>query len=708
MKSLRGGLVMAMTAGAFIVLPMSNTRLTQVVSRAGPAQSSDPKTIYAPQQKEYWLSADEFGYIRPGLKITVNSITINDGLHPVVDINYTDDMGQPLDRKGQITAGPLSINMILAWWDAGERQYTSYTTRQRTSASTSPNPGVTVTQAAADAPKSSTAPNGGTWNDIDLGHSIYTFGTALPAGYDKTITTTLGIYATRNMAGIQDKNYYSNVEQDFVPNGAPVTEVWDEIANSACNTCHNPLAAHGGPRRDVKLCVLCHSPQTVNPDTGNTVDFKVMVHKIHMSENLPSVKDGIPYQFIGRGSTTDFSDIAFPQDIRNCATCHAAPATQASTWYTYPAREPCGACHDNVNWTTGENHAGGPQLNDNLCATCHLPVGSREWDASVQGAHTVPYNSTQLKGIVSTIVSVANTAPGQNPTIQFQLKQNDGTPIAPAYFGTGRILAVLMGGPTTDYAVNPNAFRENANGATFDGTTATYTFTHAIPQDATGTWAFSLEARQVVTLDPHPTDELTYEEATFNPVYYAAVTDTEPQPRRLVVDLDNCNKCHNKLMLHGNLRQNTQMCVICHNPNESDAARRPADQTPPESVDMKRMIHRIHTGVELAQDYTIYGFLGSVNNFNNVRYPGDRRDCLQCHATDTQQVLEDPPAGLLPTLTLRDWYTPMQHYAAACLGCHDTKPAAAHAFQMTAPFGEACFVCHGAGTGFAVDKVHAR
>ncbi len=697
MKSLRGALVMAMTAGALVILPMSNTRVTHVVSRAGAAQSSDPKTIYAPQQKEFWLSADEFGYIRPGLKITVNSITIPDNRKPVVDVTYTDDLGQPLDRAGLITAGPISMSFILAWWDPVSQNYTSYTTRVQTS----PITHVSATQASAD--------SGGHFTDLDIGHSIYTFGTTLPADYSTTATTTLGIYATRNMAGIQDKNYYSNVEDDFVPSGAPVTQVWDMIANSACNSCHNPLAAHGGSRQDVKLCALCHSPQTTDPDTGNTVDLKVMIHKIHDAVNLPSVNAGIPYQIIGFGqSVNDFSTVTFPQDIRNCATCHAAPATQASYWYTYPTQAACGSCHDDINWQTGENHPGGPQPDNSACATCHIPQGSREWDASVQGAHTVPYNSTQLQGINSTIVAVSNTAPGQNPTIQFQLTKNDGTPIAPSYFGTGKVLAVLMGGPTTDYAVNPNNYRENANGATFDGTTATYTFTHPIPQDATGTWAFSLEARQVVNLDPHPSNELTYEEATYNPVYYAPVTDATAQPRRIVVDLANCDKCHNKLMLHGNLRQNTQMCVICHNPNENDAARRPADQAPPESVDMKRMIHRIHTGELLTQQYTIYGFGGTANNFNDVLYPGDRRDCLQCHAPDTQQVLEDPPPGLLPTVTLRDWYTPMQHYAAACLGCHDTKPAAAHAFSMTAPFGEACAACHGADAEFAVDKVHAR
>ena len=224
------------------------------------------------------------------------------------------------------------------------------TTRTRVGAG-SPVEGVPVTQAAADE-KSATNPNGGTWNDIDLGHSIYTFGTALPADYDTTITTTLGIYATRNMTGIQDKSYYDNVEQDFVPNGATVTEVWDEIANSACNTCHNPLSAHGGSRQDVKLCVLCHSPQTLDANTHQTADFKVLVHKIHMGENLPSVQAGIPYKW----GNTDFSEVVFPQDIRNCTTCHAPPATQNTTWYTNPSQAACGACHDNINWTTGEGH----------------------------------------------------------------------------------------------------------------------------------------------------------------------------------------------------------------------------------------------------------------------------------------------------------------------------------------------------------------
>ena len=97
-NSLRGGLVTALTAGALLILPMSNGRVTRAVSRAG-APSDDPKTLYAPQQKEFWLTADEFGYIRPGLKITVNSITITDARRPVVNYSITDDLDQPLVRN---------------------------------------------------------------------------------------------------------------------------------------------------------------------------------------------------------------------------------------------------------------------------------------------------------------------------------------------------------------------------------------------------------------------------------------------------------------------------------------------------------------------------------------------------------------------------------------------------------------------------------
>ena len=702
MRSTRGGLVTALAAGALLILPMSNTRVMRVVSRVGTG-TADPKTLYNVHQKEYWLSTDEFDYIRPGLQVTVNSIThVGPGQKPVVDVSMTDSLGQPVDRNGVITPGAVGMEFIIAVYHPDTRVYTNYT-------SIAFGPG---------APPTPLHDIGGTWQDIDVGHSVYTFGLPMPATLDVTQTTTLGIYANRQTAAIVGKDYDAPaVVQYFRPDGGtPSATQWDTLDIGACNQCHNPLSMHGQfgpPIQDVKLCVMCHTPDFPLTATGESLDFRTYIHKIHRGADLPSVVAGTPY-VISPGN--DFSTVEFPQDIRNCTTCHAGPNPPAGSpnWYTYPSMAACASCHDDVTFTVGGTHPGGPQTDDSHCATCHIPTNGTEWDASVMGAHTVPYKSVQLTGVNATIVSVTKTAPGQNPTIAFTLAQNDGTPINPASFGSG--INVVMSGPTTDYAINP--FREGAKTAAFDGKTATYTFTNAIPANATGTWAFALEARRTITLNPAPADSPTVNESAFNPVFYAAVTDAQATPRRTVVEVSNCNVCHDELMLHGSYRKNPEMCVMCHNPNADDSSQRPAAQLPAESIDFKRMIHRIHSGTNLTQDFTIYGFQGSVNNFNGVLFPGDRRDCQKCHTTDangvgTEQVSETPPPGLLPTITARDWYSPMQHYAAACLGCHDTQAAAAHAFTMTATFpngnaAEACATCHGTDGAFSVDQVHSH
>ena len=60
------------------------------------------------------------------------------------------------------------------------------------------------------------------------------------------------------------------------------------------------------------------------------MDMKVLAHKIHMGSSLPSVKAGTPYRIWHRGAWSDFSTVVFPQDVRNCTTCHSSDAPQAS------------------------------------------------------------------------------------------------------------------------------------------------------------------------------------------------------------------------------------------------------------------------------------------------------------------------------------------------------------------------------------------
>jgi OmcA/MtrC family decaheme c-type cytochrome len=190
------------------------------------------------------------------------------------------------------------------------------------------------------------------------------------------------------------------------------------------------------------------------------------------------------------------------------------------------------------------------------------------------------------------------------------------------------------------------------------------------------------------------------------------VDGKEAVARRTSVLLANCNKCHVALALHGTQRQVIEECVICHNPTEDDQSRRPASAGKPESVSMQRMIHRIHTGEELTQDYTVYGFYTPPNppnpvNFNEVRYPGDRRNCLACHVNTASYGIPIS-TSVDSVITQRDYFSPQGPATASCLGCHDTRDAAAHAYLNTAPFGEACGACHGTGNEWGVDKVHAR
>ena len=171
---------------------------------------------------------------------------------------------------------------------------------------------------------------------------------------------------------------------------------------------------HGGARTEVQYCVMCHNPSSVDPSTGNTLDFKVMFHKIHMGANLPSVLGnpsatppvpGVPYQIYGyMNSVNDYSKIVFPtKDLRTCYTCHneadtATPDTVA--WRKTPSIEACGSCHDNVDFQTGANHSaatlGG--LTNTNCVTCHGPSATiGNGSLKIDVAHVIPERAFQKK-----------------------------------------------------------------------------------------------------------------------------------------------------------------------------------------------------------------------------------------------------------------------------------------------------------------------
>jgi OmcA/MtrC family decaheme c-type cytochrome len=215
-----------------------------------------------------------------------------------------------------------------------------------------------------------------------------------------------------------------------------------------------------------------------------------------------------------------------------------------------------------------------------------------------------------------------------------------------------------------------------------------------------------IEGTRNITLNPGTVQAVTQRDWGPNKTFSFSVDGTPLQARRQVVSIDNCNKCHGTLLVHGNNRSSIEQCVLCHNPNDSDAAMRPVSAGAPETVDFRTMIHKIHTGNELTRDFTIYGYGGSKNNFNGVTFPGDRRDCAKCHVNESEDLPLSP--NLLPVVTPRDYLNPTQPETAACLACHTDKATASHALANTTTLGESCDVCHGSDGEFSVDKVHAR
>ena len=489
--------------------------------------------------------------------------------------------------------------------------------------------------------------SGGSLGTTDplTGTYAYTFKATLPAGFPAGLTHTVGAQISRTFGG---ESLVANPVFDFVPAGAPVTTVREVTTTAQCNGCHDPLEAHGGNRREVHLCQLCHTQQGIDSD-GNSIEFQNMIHRIHRGKDLPSLVNGAvgaKYSDFAEkvkacaggplasvvcttdadcaggtctGSTT--TGVGFPQDLRTCTLCHAEGATVADYLHK-PSPSACTGCHDDVNPSTVATQAGPPGTNhgpgtliggkpDAICVLCHAATGN-EFDITVPGAHTVPERSQELAGLKGQILSASGT-PGNPVSIAFRITDGAGTALT-SLAGMNRV-GFAMSGPTTDFGgsstpfIAPTAVGGGSSG-TLSGPDADGVFTYvtspanALPADASGSWRVGLEARRMVTVGTgSAVGPSNVQEALQNPVLDFSVDGSPVVPRRHVVDIGKCGACHGTFSqgfsIHGNLRNQTEYCVVCHNPSASDFSSRvhavgadPNDET----IDFKHFIHKLHTG----------------------------------------------------------------------------------------------------------------
>jgi OmcA/MtrC family decaheme c-type cytochrome len=411
------------------------------------------------------------------------------------------------------------------------------------------------------------------------------------------------------------------------------------------------------------------------------------------------VKEGQEFVVLDRDSGDVIQELHVNATVFGCSgnapyAFSGTPGAQHTNWLDHPSRMVCGSCHTDVNFATGEGHSTGiAQADDENCDFCHQPDSGREYDASIRGAHQVLFQSSQLTGVILEFIDVTDTDPGDKPTVTFSLLGQSGR-LDPADVDRVRF---TITGPNEDFSY----YNQETVGAKARpvGDYWAYTFETPLPKTAMGSYTVSVEGRHDRPIDMGD-DGVEEEHDTIEATLMAfAVTDAVAVPRRMVVSDEKCEICHRNLEAHGGGRTNMDYCNTCHAPQAV------AQLEPQESYAMKFMTHKIHRGEDLENGYVVVRSRGTYD-FSHVEFPGDLRNCEKCHINDSYEL--PLPAGLLATPTPKNWWSPMQPIAAACLSCHDGDDAAAHAFSNATFFGEACGACHGEGMDYAVSKVHAR
>ncbi len=180
-------------------------------------------------------------------------------------------------------------------------------------------------------------------------------------------------------------------------------------SSNQCASCHGifskDFSVHGGIRNSAEYCALCHnsSHDTLGRQTApvgvptltETVDFRVMIHKIHQGEDLTNPY--VLYSFSGQ--PIDFSEVRFPGETRDCESCHLSGTyilnsgqgilrpevlstitrefqwdgttkNITNTFTSPPVVTVCTACHDDVDPEAGTNHLGGATPESD-CVICH-------------------------------------------------------------------------------------------------------------------------------------------------------------------------------------------------------------------------------------------------------------------------------------------------------------------------------------------------
>jgi OmcA/MtrC family decaheme c-type cytochrome len=559
--------------------------------------------------------------------------------------------------------------------------------------------------------------------------------------YEPTLThrVSIALNLASNAVDLDPDNPF----RDFVPNGAPVTTEKLVAATKNCAACHVRFAEHGGSRRDVEYCDVCHNPATTDPDSGESVDLAYMAHSIHLGEHRST-----PYIVYGFGNEEfNAGDITYPQPITFCENCHelSAATPQGDDWQTNPGAAACGGCHIAGLGKTGPSATTGMYtytfthppgslppdfltFNDGECKGCHKAGGSGGDIFEVHAQDPARKAIVNGKRFTYRILGVQNAAVGQAPSVTFQILQ-DGVPVDVKAITTGRLrldfgwttqdihnIADIAGNAyqvdrgqaiVVDMIANMASVVDNGNG------TYSYTLTQPLPSGfdnavlGTGLMVV-LEGRRVVDGSNAYPDSAYCPDT--RPGSSCAIAGSTPRPQ--IVEPAKCNACHVQVSAHGGSRAGDPMiCTICHGPSLGGTFG--TDAFGP--LALGAFLHGVHSG--------------NVAPVGDVTYPHSLARCESCHVAGSFN--EARPAALPMTMdagtTLATgpaaiaWQDDLANSATAgtCQGCHRSAAAQTHMASQGGSFGvpktlvpsasaEGCTFCHGPGRTFDTKVEHCN
>jgi len=501
------------------------------------------------------------------------------------------------------------------------------------------------------------------------------------------------------------------------------------VNEESCNTCHDKLAIHGA-RTEMDFCVTCHNPGSIDANSGNSVDFKQLIHKLHFGRSLPAnVDDGHPYKIWGyRNSEHDYSNTSYPQEVQNCSRCHAGeedilfsevqgtPLPKAITtldghnWVSMPTKDACESCHEklftenlklNGNTPTTDHTS---YTNERDCAGCHRDRGADE-PGGLQANQAHRNFADELgQSLTLMITNVSQTAEGESPKVTFAIQDSEGMKL------DLQNPEQMCASAKFDLRMPSDAAKDYRGRISASGTMADLV--------AEGNGEFSIQLEDMVGQGVDTiaammdfSFPITCEDSDSTTVRldavisYQASSAESPTDRRKIVSVERCNDCHERFLTldqyHGGTRSvnNPEACVACHGSEFATSDR---------TRELGLLMHGIHGSAmrEIPhKDWTV----------EKLQFPGSLANCTSCHEDNAYTLpLQIKREAIKVTSS-----TYSSAIGAVCASCHDSSVAKAHmvsaggsifdtSFEDANAAEETCSVCHGVGKSADVSVVHKR